>query len=680
MIKTIDVQEYSGSHTKQNYTIYTCLLFLLSKLIPEYDSRNSASPDRESGEAQYLRSHDTVFSEISDKNFLIIIQNIINNPAQGEPHLTQLIQLAHSQHLTHLEILVFILLYEVEHDPMLGRCIAYLQKPMGGSRPTLSLLSAMMNPVQELMDVSPHPMNMIAAIANSRAVKLGLIQILNESAPLPEQAAKIPTAIALCMETGDITWPGTSTDNSYPEFELPHSILKLAESQAKALYAVPKSVLVLRGASKKELTRVAHIISNYSDCQPLFIHDEQSALPALGPICHEKNLIPVFSYFSGPGEMITLPEIIGYDGAVMVMAGLEGSFESTDGNLSGWIIPRPTQEERKQLWDIHLGESDISDQLAHDHVHSAARIVELSILAKRQRISTEKEITGIEEIRQAAWLSENSGLSTLAQPVRAIVNDEALVVRPITKHQLELLESRCHNREYLGESLGVTIKARYQMGVKALFLGPSGTGKTLATSWLANRLGIPLYRVDLAAISSKYIGETEKNLAKLLGQAEQEEVVLLFDEADSIFGKRTDIKDSNDRFANAQTNYLLQRIETYSGVVILTSNSKARFDSAFTRRVDMMIEFPLPGPEERRSIWLSHLGTSHTLTKANINQLSVQCNLTGGHIRNVVLTAAVIAKSQERSITFEDVILALSDEYRKLGKQIVPELKRVIKT
>jgi len=239
----------------------------------------------------------------------------------------------------------------------------------------------------------------------------------------------------------------------------------------------------------------------------------------------------------------------------------------------------------------------------------------------------------LDDIRQAAWLSESSGLSALAQPMNAIVKDDALIVRPYTRQQLALLEKRCHIRERLGESLGVTIKARYQMGVKALFLGPSGTGKTLAASWLASRLGIPLYRVDLAAITSKYIGETEKNLAKLLGQAEQEEVVLLFDEADSVFGKRTEIKDSNDRFANAQTNYLLQRIETYSGVVILTSNSKARFDSAFTRRLDMMIEFPLPSPEERRAIWLSHLGTYHQLTKAKLNQLAVQCDFAGGHIR-----------------------------------------------
>ena len=475
-----------------------------------------------------------------------------------------------------------------------------------------------------------------------------------------------------------ITWPGAGVGLPYPDFDLPESILSLARSQAQALVSLPNALLVLRCASRQETAVIARAIATFCGCRPLFIHDEKRALAGLVPICQSENLMPVVSYTCGPGEIIHIPDIKGYRGPLLVMTGLEGSFESAHGNLSSWIIPRPTLEERRNLWDAQLGDTELSDRLARDHVHSTARIVELAQLARRQGISRNRTRVGLDEIRQAAWLSESSGLSALAQPIHAVVKDDALIVRPFTGQQLELLVKRCHIRERLGESLGVTIKARYQMGVKAMFLGPSGTGKTLAASWLANRLGIPLYRVDLAAITSKYIGETEKNLAKLLGQAEQEEVVLLFDEADSVFGKRTEIKDSNDRFANAQTNYLLQRIETYSGVVILTSNSKVRFDSAFTRRLDMMIEFPLPNPEERRAIWLSHLGAYHKLSRANINQLAVQCNLTGGHIRNVVLAAAVIAKSREQKIRFKDVIQALSDEYRKLGKQMVPELMQVI--
>jgi SpoVK/Ycf46/Vps4 family AAA+-type ATPase len=161
----------------------------------------------------------------------------------------------------------------------------------------------------------------------------------------------------------------------------------------------------------------------------------------------------------------------------------------------------------------------------------------------------------------------------------------------------------------------------------------------------------------------------------LLARAEQAEVVLLFDEADSLFGKRTDVKESNDRFANAQTNYLLQRIETFDGITLLTSNSRSRFDPAFSRRLDIIIEFPLPGPEERRSLWQSHLGTHHGLAQKELNQLAATTDLGGGHIRNVVLTAAVLAQSEERPIEFQDILQGLGGEYRKLGRQMPVELR-----
>lgn len=664
MSKMIHIHEHVSSGRRTSTRLHDTLLALLAKLVPEEAYR------QDSAEAQYLKTYGDLFANLTESDWLDAFQAVIKDPDPGEEPL---VELARTQQLTFVEIVVLLLCYEVERDSMLGRCIAYLQKPIGASRPTLSLLDALLSPVNADREV-----NVIAAVANSRAVELGLLEILNETAPLPEQAVKMPPAVALCMATGDITWPGAGVGLPYPDFDLPASILFLAQSQAQALLSLPNAVLVLRCASRQESAITARSIASSCGCRPLFIQDEKRALPGLGPICRAKNLMPVFSYTCGPGELIQIPDIKGYQGSILVVAGLEGSFESTHGNLSSWSIPRPTLEERKKLWETHLGDTELSNRLARDHVHSAARIVALAKLARRQSISLNRKHVGMDEIRQAAWLSESSGLSALAQPMNAVVKDDALIVRPFTRQQLELLKKRCHIRERLGENLGVTIKARYQMGVKTLFLGPSGTGKTLAASWLANRLGIPLYRVDLAAITSKYIGETEKNLAKLLGQAEQEEVVLLFDEADSVFGKRTEIKDSNDRYANAQTNYLLQRIETFSGVVILTSNSKARFDSAFTRRLDMIIDFPMPSPEERRAIWLSHLGSFHELTKANINQLAVQCNLAGGHIRNVVLAAAVIAKSEKRKIRFKDVILALSDEYRKLGKQMVSELKRFI--
>jgi SpoVK/Ycf46/Vps4 family AAA+-type ATPase len=168
-------------------------------------------------------------------------------------------------------------------------------------------------------------------------------------------------------------------------------------------------------------------------------------------------------------------------------------------------------------------------------------------------------------------------------------------------------------------------------------------------------------------VASKYIGETEKNLAQLFARAEHAEVVLLFDEADSLFGKRTDVKDANDRFANQQTNYLLQRIESFDGIAVLTSNSRSRFDSAFTRRLDFIIDFPAPGPDERRALWLAHLGEHHAMDVSQVNRISATCDLAGGHIRNATLAAA---SSSRNAIDYAALCTAIESEYRKLGRQI----------
>ena len=194
------------------------------------------------------------------------------------------------------------------------------------------------------------------------------------------------------------------------------------------------------------------------------------------------------------------------------------------------------------------------------------RIAHIGRLARHRAALDGRELTTHDDVAAASWVVEGGGMDALAQPITDRIPDEAFVTTPALREEMEHLLLRCRARDGLTDGLGASAIARYRPGVRALFVGPSGTGKTLAAGWLATQLGVPLYRVDLAAVTSKYIGETEKNLAQLLSRAEQAEVVLLFDEADSLFGKRTDVKDSNDRFANAQTNYLLQRIETFESI------------------------------------------------------------------------------------------------------------------
>jgi len=639
------------------------IMGLLADLLPPDQQKEPTRP-----EAVYLM-HAAPPKPHGAVNLNVMVQNA----GSGEKDL---IGLLGTRQPDGTDIIALTLCYLVETDPMAGRCLAYLQQPMGGSRPTLSLMAALIR--DSGLCPGDNMGNIMANIVQGKAVSLGLLHLLNDDSPLPEQSVRLHAPVALNVSGRSFSWPGTRIIENDTGETLPPSIAQNADCQARSLAQGCRDVLVIRSPSIREKTRAARHIAPALKKKALMIENQEKAFTGLGPICMQKQLLPVLIYDCAPGEQITLPEITGYQGPMLVLSGHEGAFESNVGQVIAWRIPLPTHKERKDLWDKHLARPELSEQLAQNHIHSMDRIAELAHLAKRQSIIHQKETVGMAEIREAAWLRENKGLSAMVQPVKAKISDNTLVVRPRTQRQLDLMAQRCRMREQLVDDLGITLKARYEMGVKALFTGPSGTGKTLASSWLANRLSAPLYRVDLAAITSKYIGETEKNLARLLEQSEQEDVVLLFDEADSLFGKRTDVKDANDRFANSQTNYLLQRIETYTGVVLLTSNSKARFDAAFTRRLDMIIEFPLPTPKERRAIWLNHLGSFHTLSKGNINQLAMQCELSGGHIRNVVLTAAVMAKSKQASICFETVIHALSDEYQKLGKQMTIELKRIL--
>jgi hypothetical protein len=514
-----------------------------------------------------------------------------------------------------------------------------------------------------------------------------LLAVLNESAPLPERPVLVPVALCLALAGHDSHLPGATVGSDDAiRVLLPDSVLAQAGQHAKALRAEAHRALVLRTGSPAEGRSVASAIANALNKRPVFI--ETDTVAGFGPWLLLRSLLPVFCVELAPGERRRLPDLRGYRGPILVVCGPDGSIETPQGSAASWALPVPSQSERKDLWVAALGRSEassravpeidvaaLSDQLAADYRHGAGRIAHLGRLAHHHAALTDHAIPDRSDVIAAAWTGEGSGLDALAQPLRNRVSDEALVATPALRANLEALMLRCRVREDLSEGLGASAKTRYRPGVRALFTGPSGTGKTLAADWIATRLGFPLYRVDLASVTSKYIGETEKNLSQLLARAEQAEVILLFDEADSLFGKRTDISDANDRFANAQTNYLLQRIENYDGIVLLTSNSHARFDDAFARRLDFIIDFPIPGPEERRALWRSHIGPNASLEPAELNRLAVLLDLSGGHIRNAVFLAAVRARKHARQIGFEDLLSGVEAELRKLGRQVPLELQ-----
>jgi hypothetical protein len=561
------------------------------------------------------------------------------------------------------------LLVAVEEDAMVGRTFAYLQAPLGGSRPTLALLAAALGPL--VGDAA----TVLRGLAGGPAVQSGLFKLNGEGRPLAEQALALPAPIYLAMGGHAGQWPGVTVGmGRHAPVPLPPSLQ--SEVARRALALDRERALVLRSGSPAEARAVACAIAAELGLAAAFL--EGDVPPAgLTVWLYLRGLLPVFCFELGPSDRKVLPEPALYDGPVLAIAGPDGSVEASGAAAASWSLPVPPAAERESLWRDALANPELAADLARHHRHGTGRIAHLGRLAVNRCQLDGGSAPGASDVHAASWIGEGAGLGALAQPLTEQIPDQALVMTPTLRDELEALLLRCRTRDCLAEGLGASVIARYRPGVRALLVGPSGTGKTLAAGWLATRLKVPLYRVDLAAITSKYIGETEKNLAQLLARAEQSEVILLFDEADSMFGKRTEVREANDRFANAQTNYLLQRIETFDGITVLTSNSRSRFDAAFTRRLDVVIEFPSPGPEERRGLWRSHLGNAHTLAQAELNKLAAVVDLAGGHIRNVVLAAAVRARAEARPVGYVDIISALAGEYRKVGRAVPSELTAV---
>ena len=497
------------------------------------------------------------------------------------------------------ELLALALATSVELDLMAGRALAWLQTPTGGAWPGAGLVATVANRIGDARVTS-----YLAELATGPAREAGALQLAGDARPLPEQALRVPTPLALALGGLSSLWPGVRTAAG-DEPPLPPSLQQAAACYARALAAGVgveggASNLAIRCGHPKEAQALARTVARGLDAEVALIEGEPPA--GLGPWLWLTGRVPVLCRELAPGEQASLPALHGYAGPLLVAAGPDGGFERDGTPVTNWRVGVPAAGERIALWQTATGDPALAAALGRRYRHSSARIHDLARAGRLESALRGDVGLTFPTLARTARSGAAADLGTLAQLLPEAIADDALVLPPSLGAELLALEQRCTGRDGVAASLGPAARARHRPGVRALFYGPSGTGKTLAVGWLATRLGLPLYRVDLASVTSKYIGETEKNLAKLFARAEHAEVILMFDEADALFGKRTEVKDANDRFANAQTNYLLQRIESFEGIAVLTSNSRARFDSAFTRRLDAIVEFPLPAPEERRAL------------------------------------------------------------------------------
>jgi len=275
----------------------------------------------------------------------------------------------------------------------------------------------------------------------------------------------------------------------------------------------------------------------------------------------------------------------------------------------------------------------------------------------------------IDALRAGARAQNAAGLERFAVRIEPAVSWDDLVLPAATITELRHVASRARHEHVVVASWGVRPPGRRRRGSIVLFAGDSGTGKTMAAEVLAADLGLDLYQVNLATVIDKYIGETEKNLERILAEADGVNGVLLFDEADALLGKRSEVSDAHDRYANIEVAYLLQLLDSFEGIAVLTTNLRANLDEAFTRRLDAIVDFPVPGEGERLRLWRHALGPGAPLgPDVDLPFCASSFRLTGGSIRAIAVSAAFLAAAAQRPVSMSDLIRATRREYRKLGR------------
>jgi hypothetical protein len=331
-----------------------------------------------------------------------------------------------------------------------------------------------------------------------------------------------------------------------------------------------------------------------------------------------------------------------------------------------------TRAERADLWRDAAGPALAADvDLAAETAHFtlSVRQIHRAAEAAAQLARAEREPIRAEHLRYGVRSQNAAGLEHLARRIEPAVDWNDLVLPPPILDGIRELAVRARRRDLVLDEWRMRPGAGRGMGVTGLFAGDSGTGKTMSAEVIAADLGMDLYTVNLATVVDKYIGETEKNLEKIFTEAAGVNGVLLFDEADAIFGKRSEVRDAHDRYANVESAYLLQRMESFEGLAILATNLRANLDEAFTRRLDVVVDFPVPDPEQRLLLWDRCLGKAMPrAADLDLAFLADAFELAGGHIRSAAVTAGYLTAEAGGQATMATVVAAVAREYRKLGR------------
>ena len=391
------------------------------------------------------------------------------------------------------------------------------------------------------------------------------------------------------------------------------------------------------------------------------------------------------------GQYQSLLHALAAHEGLVIMAG-EAAWSYSGHNPAGVFslnLTPPNFQLRRACWQTSLAAENVQfdehelDALANRFRFTSSQIKEavgtarLSALlrslaqAPASPLGPTEMQPSLNDLFSAARAQSNQDLVTLARKLEPSYTWQELILPEDALTQLREICQRVTYRQRVLEQWCFARKLSLGKGINALFAGPSGTGKTMAAEVLAHELGLDLYKIDLSGVVSKWIGETEKNLKSIFAAAERGNAILFFDEADALFGKRSEVRDAHDRYANIEVSYLLQLMEEYDGISILATNLRQNLDDSFVRRLAFVVHFPFPDEEHRRRIWTSVWPAETPLaTDLSFNTLARQFKLSGGSIKNIALGASYLAAADGGVVTMSHLSHATRREYQKLGKNL----------
>jgi hypothetical protein len=560
----------------------------------------------------------------------------------------------------------FVLAGLVEEESRCGAIFSWLQG--GERRPTIETIGRVL-PFDDAAD---------GWTICEPLVSAGLVEVQRQQSPRSEWTLRVPSMLwdagrghaaahvewCRCTATGDLT----ATES----LVAPDGFANRVRRVAPLIGGHTVRTVVVRGSPGSDRVAVLEAVARSLGRGVVTIAAASIAphWPSVGPLAALTHAMPVVIWDAAPGESLDLPRPIGYDGPVGIAMGMEGG-------LVGWAaeravsiaMPESSAPDRQRIWAAAVRTEARELRTISERFRLPAAYIRQAAGAATAHAGLEgRDRVGVDDVQAACRMLNRQLLDSLATRLDGNGSWSHLVVSEGAQLKLRELERRCRHREALQERLAPGFGSGNR-GVRALFTGPSGTGKTLAARILASRsvLGLDLYRVDLAAVVNKYIGETEKNLHRILTRAEELDVILLLDEGDALLGQRTEVKSANDRYANLETNYLLQRLETYQGIVIVTTNAAEHIDTAFQRRMDVVVNFVAPQAQERWRIWRLHLPADHVVETQFLDDIAKRCALSGGQIRNAALLATLLAVDAGEVMQRRHVAQAIDSEYRKAG-------------